>query len=126
MTRANAFILVFLTIFFTVFGQLVVKFKAGQMGALPALWADRFEYFRELFLSPWVISGVASGGLAAICWILAMTRLPISVAYPFMALTFPLVVVVSHYLFDEHLSVSKVAGVLLIMLGVSLVNQSAT
>lgn len=124
MTRSVAFLFVGLTVFFTVFGQLSIKYKAAQMGEMPPQFPDRLSYFLELFLSPWIIAGFISAVFAAIFWILAMTKLPISLAYPFMALSFPLVVIASHILFGEYVSSLRMIGVALICAGVILVNHS--
>lgn len=124
MTRPIAFLFIGLTVLFTVFGQLSIKYKAGQMGEMPGSTAGRISYFLELFLSPWVIAGFVSAVFAAFFWILAMTKLPISLAYPFMALSFPLVVIASHVIFGEYVSSLRMIGVALICAGVVLVNHS--
>jgi drug/metabolite transporter (DMT)-like permease len=51
---------------------------------------------------------------------LAMTRLPISIAYPMMSLTYPLVIVVSWLLLGETLSLWRVVGVAFILAGIAL------
>lgn len=125
MSKNVAYILVLLTILFTVFGQLIIKAKAGQMGHLPVDWMGRISYAGELFLSPYIIAGVTAGGFAAFCWILALTRLSISYAYPFMALTFPIVVIAGHMFFGEQVKALQYVGVALICSGVMLVNYSS-
>lgn len=124
MTRSIAFLFIGLTVLFTVSGQLSIKYKAGQMGEMPGPMADRISYFLELFLSPWVLAGFVCAVFAAFFWILAMTKLPISLAYPFMALSFPLVVIASHFIFGEYVSSLRMIGVALICGGVVLVNHS--
>ena len=49
-----------------------------------------------------------------------MTRLPISVAYPMMSLTYPLVMGLSWVLLGETLSLWRVVGAALILVGVTL------
>ena len=54
---------------------------------------------------------------------LALNKLPLSHAYPFMSLSFALVLFLSAALLGEPLSWPKVAGVLLICLGVAVSSQ---
>ena len=102
---------------FTVYGQLVVKWQTNRAGAFPADSSERLHYIVRFFTSPWVISGVAAAGLAAICWVIALTHLELSRAYPFMAASFVAVIVLSALIFGEALTAAKIAGALLIIAG---------
>lgn len=112
--------MVALTILLTVYGQLVMKWQSNLAGAPPAEMAARVEWIIAFLLRPFVISCFAAAFAAAITWILVLHRFNLSWAYPFMSLTFPLVVFGSALFFHEPLTVLKVAGVALIILGVSL------
>lgn len=110
------------TLLFTVLGQLLLKWQlgGGGQGAEPA---DRIAFLAQLFANPWVLAAVAAGFGAAVCWMLALNRLPLSYAYPFMGLSFVLVMFLSAVLFGEPLTLAKVAGALLICLGVGVGSQ---
>ncbi|HWV91528.1 MAG TPA: EamA family transporter, partial [Burkholderiales bacterium] len=60
---------------------------------------------------------------AALCWMLAMTKLDLSHAYPFVSLSFVLVLFLSALLFGEPLSWAKLAGIALVIAGVALGSQ---
>ena len=76
---------VFLTIALTVYGQIVIKWQVVQYGALPpGLW-PKVGFVAEVLINPWVMSTLAAAFLAAMAWIVAMTRLQLSHAYPFMS-----------------------------------------
>ena len=120
MTRVTAYGLVLVCILFTVLGQILVKWQAMQAGNLPASWPARVSFFFNLMSNPWIIAGFASALIAAFAWILAMTRLPISVTYPMLALTYPLVMSLSWLMLGETLSVWRVMGAALILAGVAL------
>ena len=111
------------TIAFTVYGQLIVKWQVGQAGALPAGITDRAEYFLRLFVSPWMLTAWAGVGVAAVCWVYALTKFELSRAYPFMSATFVLVLIGSAVFFNEHLSVLKVLGLTLIVAGLVVGSQ---
>lgn len=112
-----SYLLVGLTITFTVYGQLAIKWQVLRAGALPEGWIPKFAFLLRLLLNPWVISALAAAFLAAMCWMGAMTRLQLSQAYPFMALTFILVTLLAGVFFSEPVSLPKLAGLALVVLG---------
>ena len=118
MTKITAYGFVIMTIAFTVLGQLLIKSQAMHAGSLPAAWGDRFSFFLELLFSFKVIVGLLSAVIAAFAWMLAMTKLPINVAYPMMSLTYPLVFALGWLLFGETISQWRVVGICLILLGI--------
>jgi multidrug transporter EmrE-like cation transporter len=120
MNKMTAYGFVILCILFTVLGQLLIKWQAMQAGSLPASWPGRVSFFLGLLFNPWIMAGLASAVIAACAWILAMTRLPISVAYPMMSLTYPLVMALSWVLLGETLSLWRITGAALILAGVAL------
>jgi drug/metabolite transporter (DMT)-like permease len=120
MNKMTAYGFVIICILFTVLGQLLIKWQATQAGSLPAAWPARFSFFLSLLINPWILVGLASAVVAACAWILAMTRLPISLAYPMMSLTYPLILVLSWALLGETLSLWRVVGAAFILVGVTL------
>ncbi len=125
MTKATAFSFVLITIVFTVVGQVLIKWQAMNAGPLPSSWPDRATFLTRLLLNPWIITGLLSAVVAACAWILAMTRLPINVAYPVMSLTYPLIFCLGWLLFGETLSVWRAIGVLFILIGVAVIGINA-
>jgi drug/metabolite transporter (DMT)-like permease len=75
---------------------------------------------------PMVLIGLACYVLAALTWIAALTRLDLSVAYPFLALNFVLVALSSWLILDETLPPLRWLGILVICAGILLVARSAT
>ena len=109
---------VFITILFTVYGQLVLKWQINQVGQLPVDLNQKVFFLIKLLLNPWVLSGFVSAFVAALAWMAAMTKLDLSHAYPFMSLAFVLVLFLSAFFFNEPLTFSKIAGMALIVGGI--------
>lgn len=118
-----SYLYVFLTILFTVYGQLVLKWQVSAAGSLPADVSGKVRFLSGLLLNPWVISAFLSAFLAALAWMAAMTKLPLSHAYPFMSLAFVLVMALSGLFFHEPITPAKVAGIVLIVLGLVVGSQ---
>jgi multidrug transporter EmrE-like cation transporter len=117
------FIYILITIILTVYGQLVVKWQVSLAGAFPASTGDKILFLGKLLINPWVMSSMAAALLAGMAWMAAMTKLNLSYAYPFMGLTFVLVLILSGVFFDEPMNWQKTVGVLLIMGGIALSSQ---
>jgi multidrug transporter EmrE-like cation transporter len=112
------FLYILATVLFTVYGQLVVKWQVAQAGAYPATTSERVIFLLKLLLNPWIISGVAAGFLALLCWMIAMTRFELSYAYPFMSLAFVFVLILSAIFFHEPVTIAKTLGVTLVVVGI--------
>jgi drug/metabolite transporter (DMT)-like permease len=106
------------TVLFTVYGQIVLKWRIAKVGALPAVFSHKIFFLLSVIWDPWVLSGLVAGFFAFLCWMAALTEFELSYAYPFMSLSFLLVLVLSAILFQEPLTVSKVVGVGLIVAGI--------
>ena len=105
------------TLLLTAYGQLVVKARSLAIAAKGT--TSRMDYLFAMFTDLGVISGLVAAVAASACWTLAIQRTSLGVAYPFMALTFFIVPIGSVFLFGERLSMLQVAGLVAIVLGVT-------
>jgi multidrug transporter EmrE-like cation transporter len=117
-----SYVYVAATVLLTVYGQLVVKWQVAE-AVRHGEPAERALFLLGLLANPWILSGFAAAFGAALCWMLAVVKLDLSHAYPFVSLSFVLVLFASAALFGEPLSFAKVAGVALIVVGVVLGSQ---
>jgi multidrug transporter EmrE-like cation transporter len=121
VNRAYAFVAV--TVAFTVYGQLIIKWQARKAGEFPDGTSERFTYLGHFLANPWVISSLLGAVIAAFAWIAALSKLDLSTAYPFVAASFALVLVLSAIIFDERLTVPKIIGAMLIVIGLIVGSQ---
>ncbi|EXI69229.1 MAG: Undecaprenyl phosphate-aminoarabinose flippase subunit ArnF [Candidatus Accumulibacter adjunctus] len=112
-----------LTLLFTVYGQLVLKWQMGSVGPMPAGTLGKLQFLLLQFLNPWIMSGLASAFLASLAWMAAMTRLDLNYAYPFMSLAFLIVMAFSVVFLNEALSLQKVLGTLLVVTGLVIMTR---
>ena len=112
------YLYIFGTIFFTVYGQLILKWQVSQAGPFPVDTPGKIGFILCLLLNPWVMSGIVGGFLAFLCWMAAMTKFELSYAYPFMSLAFVLVLILSAVVFHEAITTPKVIGLALIVAGI--------
>ncbi|GAA2479869.1 hypothetical protein [Streptomyces gobitricini] len=67
--------------------------------------------------TPWVVLGLAVFAISAIAWMSTLARVPLSIAYPFNALGYLLIVLAGSTLLHERTSVWTWAGSLLVVIG---------
>lgn len=115
-----AWLCVAATIALGVYGQVVIKWQLTRHGHLPKAFGSKIHYFAHFLLNPWVVSALGGAVIAAFAWMAALSRLPLSQAYPFIGLSFVLVLFLSAIFFGETVTLPKVAGVVLIVGGIAI------
>jgi uncharacterized membrane protein len=91
----------------------------NQHAGVGAFADGALGYVFMLLLDPFVLSGLAAAFLAACTWMLAVSRLELSKAYPFVAMSFVLVPLAAWLFLAEGLSVRVLVGAALIVLGIA-------
>lgn len=110
-------IFIMLTLSCTVAGQLLIK---KGMFLITVSSQNEFRLLQVLYsglTNPWVIAGLMLAVIAACSWIITLSRLALSYAYPFLSITFPLVVILSSKIFHEPVSSKTFIGLGLIIVG---------
>jgi multidrug transporter EmrE-like cation transporter len=115
-----AWVYVAFTIIMTVYGQIVVKWQVGHRGRLPTDLHGKVTFFADLILDPWVLSALIAAFVAALSWMAAVSQLPLSRAYPFVGLSFVMVLLLSAVFLGEAVTLAKIAGVLLVVAGIGI------
>jgi len=111
-------------VFFTVYGQLILKWRMNMQEPLPAGLTEKFVHLIKLVLfDPYILSGFISAFLASLFWMSAMTKFSLSFAYPFMSSAFIIVMFFSVILFGETLNIQKLIGTSLIVAGIVVLSQ---
>ena len=123
MTTAFPWLMVGATIILTTYGQLVIKWQVMIKEAPLHPLLEGLPPVAQLLLRPWIISALAAAFLASLCWMLAMSRLELSKAYPFMALNFLLVGMLAIPLFGEALTRPKIIGLLFVVAGLVITSR---
>lgn len=98
---------------------MILKWRLSKAGDLPDSAMAKLWFLLSQFRSPWILSGFVAAGIAALCWMAALTRFQLSYAYPFMSLSFVLVLVLSAALFGETATTPRIIGIILILVGIA-------
>lgn len=118
MRKYIDFLYILGTISCTVCGLLMMKWRIARFGLLPDNFSGKITFLLRLMVDPFVFSGLVLGFIAAVFWMAAMTKFELSFAYPFVSLSYVLVLIFSAVLFKESITTYKIAGVVLILFGI--------
>ena len=95
-------------------GQVFLKFGALAMTGLKP---DSLSYFFNGNL--WF--GLFLYGISTIFYIVALQKIPLSIAYPTISISYIFVVILSNIIFGEKINLPQILGILLIISGVALI-----
>lgn len=71
-----------------------------------------------------IIGGLACYGISVVVWIMALSRVPVSLAYPMLSIGYIVNAFAAWWLFGESLTAQKLIGIAVIIVGVWLVAKS--
>ena len=78
----------------------------------------------RLALEPHILGGLACYAVSVVVWVVALSRVPVSIAYPMLSIGYIVNAVAAWHLFGEALSTMKLAGIAVIVAGVFMVARS--
>jgi len=119
----SALLLILLSTIFGVAGQTALKMGVDKPGMAESA-TGILSVISLIFKSPLVLLGLAFYALGALAWIAVLSRLDLSVAYPFLALNFVLVTLSGRFLLGETVPPLRWLGILVIIAGILLVAKS--
>lgn len=106
------------------FAQLGLKFATGSTGVIQGRWQDFWNAGQQLAgnLSFWLALGAY--GISVVVWIVGLSRVPVSQAYPVLSVGYVVAAFLAWFLFGEVVGLVRWAGIGLIIAGVILVSSS--
>jgi uncharacterized membrane protein len=104
--------------------QLLLKKGLLQVGAFSLNISEIGSFFVKAYTNFYIISAVILTVITALTWILALSKAELSHIYPFMALSYVLVALVSWLIFKEDVNALRWAGISIICLGILILSRS--
>jgi multidrug transporter EmrE-like cation transporter len=78
----------------------------------------------RLAIEPHVLGGLACYVVSVVVWLVALSRVPVSIAYPMLSIGYVVNAIAARYLLGETLTPMRLAGIGIIVLGVFIVARS--
>jgi multidrug transporter EmrE-like cation transporter len=124
MTKA-IWLLIISNVLLTSVAQIVLKAGMSQPAVLQGLDDGlRSSTVVTVATSPMVVLGLGMYFCAAFIWLLVLARIEVSLAYPFVGIGFVITMLLGWGIHGDSLSVARVAGTLLIAIGVAILARS--
>ncbi|MEI7555279.1 EamA family transporter [Candidatus Chlorohelix sp.] len=115
---------VLISVALNVVGQLVLKRGMSDLGPLSLTEHSIIDLFMAIATNVFVIIGAFIYAGSVLFWLVGLSRVPLSYAYPFISLSYVAILAASFFILGEQLNLLRLAGVALICFGVMLVAYS--
>lgn len=116
--------LILLGVLLNAAAQLLLKEGMRRIGFFEFAWSNAWPIGLQVAANPFVVAGIFLYVVSVGVWILVLSRVEVSFAYPMLSIGYIVNAVAAYYLFQENLSVTRIAGILVIIGGVYLVTRS--
>jgi drug/metabolite transporter (DMT)-like permease len=119
-----AFLFLFTGVVLNAAAQLLLKGGTNRIGVITLDAGNWASTLARMAQEGYFVAGVALYGVSLIVWILGLSRVPVSIAYPMLSLGYIINAIAAHYLFGEAVTAQRWLGIGFIVVGVFLVARS--
>lgn len=119
-----SFSLLMLGVLLNAGAQLLLKAGTNAIGHFEFSAANIIPVGLKIALEPHIMGGVGCYVVSLVVWIMGLSRVEVSVAYPMLSVGYVINALAAWYLFGESLTAQKLVGIGFIIAGVFLVTRS--
>ncbi len=105
--------------------QITLKQGMLQIGRFAFSLKNIIPVGLEIASSPYVIAGILCYIVSVIIWLMVLSRVDVSYAYPLLSIGYIVTAFAGKLLFDEPIGPQRWSGILVICIGVYLITRSA-
>ena len=104
--------------------QLLLKAGTLRIGEFAFSTENIIPIGWQLATQPFIVAGVGCYVISLVVWIMGLSRVPVSIAFPMLSIGYIVSALAAWYLFGESLNAQKMFGIGFIIIGVYLVAKS--
>ncbi len=104
--------------------QLLLKAGTNVVGHFEFHAENIIPIGLKLAFQPYIMGGMACYAISLVVWIMALSRVPVSIAYPMLSIGYVINAFIAWQWFGEALAAQKLLGIGFIVVGVFLVARS--
>jgi multidrug transporter EmrE-like cation transporter len=119
-----AFALILTGVLLNASAQLLLKAGTNAVGHFEFHLDNVIPVGLKIAFQPYIMGGMACYAISLVVWIMALSRVPVSVAYPMLSIGYVVNAIIAYYWFGEPLAMQKMLGIGFIVVGVVLVAKS--
>ena len=112
------FTLLLFNVILSVLGQVLLKQGMNQVGEISGSFQQMAPTLIQALMNPFVVGGIGVYGSTTLIWLVVLSRIKLSVAYPMISLGYMFSILFSWLLFKEDLPKITVFGAFVICIGV--------
>lgn len=110
---------------FAVAGQLTLKSAMDHIGRIGgAEIAEPLQTIGKAAREPRLWAGLFLFGISSLFWLVVLSRVPLSVAYPFVGISYIFVVGFARFVLHEHIPALRWIGVAVVAMGIAIIGLS--
>jgi multidrug transporter EmrE-like cation transporter len=119
-----SFSLILIGVLLNAAAQLLLKAGTNAIGHFDFQIANLVPIGLKVATQPHIIGGLGCYVISVVVWILALSRVPVSIAYPMLSIGYVVNAFIAWQWFGEALAAQKLVGIAFIIVGVFLVARS--
>ncbi len=119
-----SFCLIIAGVVLNAIAQLLLKAGTNAVGHFEFQSQNLLPVGMQLALQPYILGGVACYAVSLVIWIMALSRVPVSIAYPMLSIGYLINALVAWHWLGEALTTQKMLGISFIIVGVVLITKS--
>ena len=108
--------LILFSVLLNAIAQLVLKKGMSTIGGGKIVF--------KIITNPYIIAGMGIYGISILSWLFVLSKVNVSVAYPFLSIGFIFSSIAAYYVFNEPLTIHKIIGIALICAGLVFLSLS--
>jgi multidrug transporter EmrE-like cation transporter len=120
----SGYSLLFVGVLLNATAQLLLKAGTNAVGRFEFVADNIVPMATRLAFEPHIVGGMVCYGVSLVVWIMGLSRVEVSIAYPLLSLGYVINAAAAWYLFGESLTALRIAGIGFIVLGVLLIARS--
>jgi len=122
--KAIEFALILFGVLLNAAAQLFLKAGVRQFGHFEFTVSNAWPVCSQLATNPGIVAGLSCYVVSVVVWIMALSRVEVSIAYPMLSIGYIVNALLAWWLFGEAVGVQRLSGIAVIIVGVIIVARS--
>jgi multidrug transporter EmrE-like cation transporter len=122
--NAISFALVLFGVLLNAAAQLLLKAGTNSIGHFEFSGANLVPIGWKVATQPYILGGLMCYAISVVVWIMALSRVEDSIAYPMLSIGYVVNAIAAYLLFGEAVGVQRLVGIGIIVVGVYVVARS--
>jgi multidrug transporter EmrE-like cation transporter len=116
--------LIMLGVLLNAAAQLCLREGMRRIGHFDFTWSNALPIALQAAGNVFVLGGLLCYVISVAVWLMVLSRVEVSFAYPLLSVGYIVTAIAGYYLFQENLSLTRITGIVIICIGVYFVTKS--